>query len=696
MAVLDELTATLQSLSALKAPGVTPTKVKAITQICVDNIQYDKVLIEKILLQYSNSPATHKLGVLYVVDSVIRQWVEKAKKAGQAVSPKAAPGTYASGVQLVRDALPVVMTDLVKNAPENQKEKISKLLDIWERGQTFPPAMIASMKLLVDDAPAAPVGPGPNNGTQQTYNSQANQQPVAPPPPVVQPQQDQSMLYAALAGLGQLNVQTNSALSAPPSIPFAQNMVPPPPPGFVPPPPPGATIQSALPPPPSGTNDMTTQILQAMSAGLIAPDQAIQVLNAMAAAQNGGAPLLSAQPAAAPVAQLAFPQSLDRTQNGAQPEGYDPNESKFRDRSRSPDYQRRPLSPPRRSSPSVNRRESPTYGVYDPNAGPEGNSSNGNDRGRGRGKQRAGRNDGNEYRQRSPLRRHPSPPRNSYGNSKYIEWDNNLPRDHIRVLSRTLFVGGAGGTESEIRSIFSRFGQVQTCIVNLEKRHAFVKMLTRPDAVHAKEGMDNLQDPAAQAKARQTRWGVGFGPRDCSDYQTGISVIPISRLTDADRKWALTAEHGGTGGRQLEGGMVIEEPDIEIGAGVSSKAGVWLPTLLVAVEEILEVAEVITLTSIASSNSNNSNSSSSNNNKLNSSSSNNNKLNNSTISIIIIIIKCLHNSSSFRTIIRRIIGLYTILGIFLLGRNQWLPYLQQFLDLDSSFQALVEQAYVAD
>jgi len=48
-------------------------------------------------------------------------------------------------------------------------------------------------------------------------------------------------------------------------------------------------------------------------------------------------------------------------------------------------------------------------------------------------------------------------------------------------------------------------------------------------------------------------------------------VVPISRLTDADRKWALTAEHGGTGGRPLEGGMVIEEPDIEIGAGVSSK-----------------------------------------------------------------------------------------------------------------------------
>lgn len=34
----------------------------------------------------------------------------------------------------------------------------------------------------------------------------------------------------------------------------------------------------------------------------------------------------------------------------------------------------------------------------------------------------------------------------------------------------------------------------------------------------------------------------------------------------------LTAQFGGSGGRPIESGMVVEEPDIEIGAGVSSKA----------------------------------------------------------------------------------------------------------------------------
>lgn len=120
-------------------------------------------------------------------------------------------------------------------------------------------------------------------------------------------------------------------------------------------------------------------------------------------------------------------------------------------------------------------------------------------------------------------------------------------------------------------------------------------MLTRQDAVAAKEAMEdarNLEYPLRVSSPSflfscfrascggeqcadlciQTRWGVGFGPRDCSDYSTGISVIPIHKLTDADRKWMLTAPYGGSGGRPIETGMCVEEPDIEIGAGVSSKA----------------------------------------------------------------------------------------------------------------------------
>lgn len=136
------------------------------------------------------------------------------------------------------------------------------------------------------------------------------------------------------------------------------------------------------------------------------------------------------------------------------------------------------------------------------------------------------------------------------------------------VFSRTLFVGGVTISEDELHALFSQHGVVQSCIVNHDKRHAFVKMLTRPDAERAKSAMEFYK---ADHVTLRTRWGVGFGPRDCSDYQTGISIIPIERLTDADHRWMAKAEYGGTGGEPVRGGMVVEEPDIEIGSGVSSK-----------------------------------------------------------------------------------------------------------------------------
>lgn len=230
----------------------------------------------------------------------------------------------------------------------------------------------------------------------------------------------------------------------------------------------------------------------------------------------------------------------------------------YRRRSRSPgwDRGRRTASPPR-------RRDSPVYGDY------HGDSP-------GRRGDARGRRGNDGYRQRSPpgrRRRSPSPPNKDPNlpppGPKLIEWDYSIGQGNMKVLSRTLFVGGVTSTEAQLRALFGKFGIVQTCIVNIDKRHAFIKMISRQDAVSARDGMESFRSGEMQLR---TRWGVGFGPRDCSDYQTGVSVIPIERLTEADRKWMLSAEYGGTGGRAIESGMVVEEPDIEIGAGVSSKA----------------------------------------------------------------------------------------------------------------------------
>lgn len=55
-------------------------------------------------------------------------------------------------------------------------------------------------------------------------------------------------------------------------------------------------------------------------------------------------------------------------------------------------------------------------------------------------------------------------------------------------------------TEQELRQQFLRFGPVQSVILNREKRHAFVKMCNRHDAVEARSGMENGRNEGSKAR----------------------------------------------------------------------------------------------------------------------------------------------------------------------------------------------------
>ncbi|PHH70266.1 hypothetical protein CDD80_6124 [Ophiocordyceps camponoti-rufipedis] len=570
-----DLEAGLQAMLNLKPPGVSGSRITSLTSLCVSNIQSESVLIQKIYTHFKKAPGTHKLGVLYVVDSVTRKWLEQAKSQGQPVNSAAQDGTYAAGVHRVTELMPVLMNDIFQSAPDEQKEKIKKLLDIWGKGQTFPVPMLESFreKLSAPPPPNAsttpPGSPPPNTLVSQQDKTKAT---TAPP--------NGSSILEALANIARQNTTASSSKPAPPSFALpasglATSAPPPPPmpPMTAPPsfPPSSQTVTApslqfplpqmpSQPPMPASTNpaanpygpvlglDSNTQ-QQIMLIKALA-DQGIPLdkIPAFIQSMTGGAnPQSSFQPPV-PTAQGSFSTvqqtwAADNARGGYQDGNRSPNRFHGRSRSRSPDR-----GWGARGSP----RDRPEFG-------------------HGEDRDRNGRR-GNGYRQRSPQGRRgrsASPTSELPKIDRWLDYDASLPAGHIRVLSRTLFVGGVTCTEADLRNIFSRFGTVQTCIVNKEKRHAFVKMLTRKDAVTAK---DSTEDSRNLELPLRTRWGVGYGPRDCSDYATGISVIPIHKLTEADRKWMLTAPYGGSGGRPIETGLCVEEPDIEIGAGVSSKA----------------------------------------------------------------------------------------------------------------------------
>ncbi|KAJ6439530.1 ENTH/VHS family protein [Purpureocillium lavendulum] len=596
-----DLEAGLQAMLNLKPPGVSGSRITSLTSLCVANVQSESVLIQKIYTHFKKAPGTHKLGVLYVVDSVTRKWLEQAKAQGQPVNSSAQDGTYAAGVHRVTELMPVLMNDIIQSAPDEQKEKIKKLLDIWEKGQTFPQQMLESFKQKLSASPAAKVSTTPPGSPPAAVVASFHNQQAKPTPPAAAAAAAPtgSSILEALANIARQNTSgaapSSSALPAPaasysfPPAGMPQSVTMPPlsqppaqaaPPYAAPSQPVNAPAlpfsmpqilgQGAMPPangappnsyaaaPPSGQGglDPTTQqqimLIKALADQGVPFDKIPALIQSMTGGANAAAQP-SFQPPV-PAAQGSYPQPLWPGADGAHGRGY-----------------QEAMRSPRHHGRSRSRSPDRGWGSKD---SPRGGRDR-HEHGRHDDRDRNGRRS-NDYRQRSPQGRRgrSATPDSEFPHvERWIEFDRSLPPNHIKVYSRTLFVGGVTCSEAELRNIFSRFGTVQTCIVNRDKRHAFVKMLTRKDAVTAKESTEDTRNIEVPLRDFiQTRWGVGFGPRDCSDYSTGISIIPIHKLTEADRKWMLTAPYGGSGGRAIESGMCVEEPDIEIGAGVSSKA----------------------------------------------------------------------------------------------------------------------------
>jgi protein NRD1 len=158
--------------------------------------------------------------------------------------------------------------------------------------------------------------------------------------------------------------------------------------------------------------------------GFPAAPQPVAPSQSVAPVQQQQAPASYAQNSPYP-ANGSYPPQSGAPQNG-NPYGRDDQGYNQRARSRSPDYKRRRFSPP-------NRRESPTYGTYDPHAAVSDSNHNSDDRGK-RGRKGV-RNDRNDFRQRTPPSgrgQHEDFAIQASQQPKPIAYDNKLPNGKIK------------------------------------------------------------------------------------------------------------------------------------------------------------------------------------------------------------------------------------------------------------------------
>ncbi|KAA8905025.1 hypothetical protein TRICI_005353 [Trichomonascus ciferrii] len=485
---VDEFSNTLQSLLNVKAPGVSGSKIKQLTQIASENVQSESVIIQKLFTHFKKTPASHKLGALYVVDSIVRRYQDQAKKNEETIGPDAPEGTPAAAVYRVSELVDGLMSDICSaGLPKDQLDKTRKLLDIWDRAGTFPKSTLDAIRkdYFKIERSTTPPGSPPVHVLTSTSIPPAPKPAIVeaspPPPPPPQSQPEQPNANGNEYGNGSEGTESAENKEKP-AVPDTASIL-------------QALASIAKQKPSGGENDNTNS-------------------NNNNNGNGGGA--------AIPQAQAPNPEQLLKLFSQQSDNG--------RERTPPKHERRRSQSPPRRDQRSPSRRSRSPIG--------------------GGGGRRAG----------------------SHEFENTIANDPNIPPGTVKVLSRTLFVGGIPPhmNENDVSAVFKKFARVQSIVFHKEKKHAFVKTFTRREAEISKEQFEAM-NRSGKLNLR-ARWGVGFGPRDCCDYQKGISVIPISRLTEADTKWIQSAEVGGTNGKPLTDGLVVEEPDIEIGSGVSSKA----------------------------------------------------------------------------------------------------------------------------
>lgn len=143
----------------------------------------------------------------------------------------------------------------------------------------------------------------------------------------------------------------------------------------------------------------------------------------------------------------------------------------------------------------------------------------------------------------------------SHGDKQPV-YDPTVPATHIKVLTRTLYVGNIAPhlTQLDVATFFSRFGEVDTVILNTNKNNAFVKLTTRASAERARKAHRGM----IQDVQINVNWASGFGNKELFDRGPGWSLLPLASLTDTEKRWLASSKYGG--GPPV-GGTVMEEPD---------------------------------------------------------------------------------------------------------------------------------------
>ncbi|KAI9595678.1 hypothetical protein BDF19DRAFT_441239 [Syncephalis fuscata] len=144
-----------------------------------------------------------------------------------------------------------------------------------------------------------------------------------------------------------------------------------------------------------------------------------------------------------------------------------------------------------------------------------------------------------------------------------VQPDVSIDKTQLKVLGRTLYVGGIQEQimEHDLNERFGVFGIIDHIEMDRSTATALVTMNSHAIAKQARESL-RTNATLNNGLSIKVGWRCAFGPKSRFDFQQGHSIIPLNELTLNDQQYLRDAPVGGYDATitSLIGGVSVEEP----------------------------------------------------------------------------------------------------------------------------------------
>ncbi|KAJ7180754.1 hypothetical protein C8R46DRAFT_1028197 [Mycena filopes] len=149
MAQLTEFETALKEV--VYAKRLSASKMNTLTEVALKSMENDTQLVSILYRTHKSLRPPAKVSSLYVFDALARAartQVVKQRLTGDINSVKGNCATFLLKVEGVLEGL---VQDMLSVATPESKEKTKKVLDIWSKGSTFPPAILVRLKDVLSE-----------------------------------------------------------------------------------------------------------------------------------------------------------------------------------------------------------------------------------------------------------------------------------------------------------------------------------------------------------------------------------------------------------------------------------------------------------------------------------------------------------------------------------------------------------------